>query len=170
MKRILFLIISLTLFSFSEPNHFNEDIRANYFQSIDNSSKALQFNQYVSKFQNESAFILAYKGMAKFMLCKHAESVYEKYHKFNEGKVLLELAIQKEPTNIEFIYLRYTVQQNTPSLLNYSSEINDDLAKLKQYLLKQKSNQQDWLWNAIYDYLSVSQKINSKEKELLSKI
>jgi hypothetical protein len=44
----------------------------------------------------------------------------------------LEHCIQKDPNNIELIYIRYSIQTHVPSFLGYSSDLDQDKQKLKQ--------------------------------------
>jgi hypothetical protein len=45
---------------------------------------------------------------------------------FVEGKAILEEAIKNDPKNIELIFLRYPVQLNAPSILDYNQNVASD--------------------------------------------
>lgn len=70
---------------------------------------------------------IAYKGAYTMMKAKYVSSPFKKYAYFNEGKTLIEKAIEQAPKNLEIRYLRATLQANLPKFLNYYENINDDI-------------------------------------------
>lgn len=79
-----------------------------------------------------NATLQGYKGASTMIMAKHVFNPYSKIQYFNNGKVILEKAIQSDKNNIELRYLRYTIQRNAPSILNYNSNIEEDKTFLKQ--------------------------------------
>lgn len=69
----------------------------------------------------------AYKGAYTMMKAKYVSSPFKKYAYFNEGKALIENAIEQAPNNVEIRYLRATLQANLPKFLNYYENLNDDI-------------------------------------------
>lgn len=69
----------------------------------------------------------AYKGAYTMMKAKYVSSPFKKYAYFNEGKALIENAIEQAPNNVEIRYLRATLQANLPKFLNYYENINEDI-------------------------------------------
>ena len=69
----------------------------------------------------------AYKGAYTMMKAKYVNSPFKKYAYFNEGKALIEKAIEQAPNNVEIRYLRVTLQVNLPKFLNYYENINNDI-------------------------------------------
>jgi hypothetical protein len=55
-----------------------------------------------------------------------------KLHLFKEGKKRLEAAIQREPGNAEYRFLRLIVQENAPGFLGYKSNIETDGAFIRK--------------------------------------
>lgn len=69
----------------------------------------------------------AYKGAYTMMKAKYVNSPFKKYAYFNEGKALIEKAIEQAPQNLEIRYLRAILQVNLPKFLNYYENINEDI-------------------------------------------
>lgn len=94
------------------------------------SRSAVSADTLFEKFKNvkssEDAFLIAYKGMSQLMICFHSYNPYTKFNYFLKGKESLEDAIRKDPSNIEYRFLRLSVQLNTPSFLGYASNIMED--------------------------------------------
>ncbi len=64
----------------------------------------------------------------------HKRPFFKKIEYFEKGREILENAIIKEPDNIELIFLRYTVQKKTPSILMYKKDIEEDYQFIKSEL------------------------------------
>jgi ABC-type cobalamin/Fe3+-siderophores transport system ATPase subunit len=59
---------------------------------------------------------------------------FVKIKHFNQGKSLLEKIIRENPTKAEWIYYRFVIQSNTPSILNYKKNLNEDRIFLEKIL------------------------------------
>jgi hypothetical protein len=88
--------------------------------------------------------LVGYKACGTMMLANHGYNPFVKLSYFKEGKNALEDCISKDPENIELRYLRFAIQSNAPTFLNYTSSIEKDkvlllssLANLKDVQLKQ---------------------------------
>jgi hypothetical protein len=85
-----------------------------------------------------------YLGSFTMMKANWAAWPHQKLAYFNEGKDLLEKTIKANPTNIELHFLRYSLQKEIPSFLNYDNKIEDlayikkNVASLSDEHLKQK--------------------------------
>lgn len=72
----------------------------------------------------------AFKGALMMKLSSYQKTPKEKLAKFNEGKKLLESAIQKHGANCEYRFLRLLIQENAPKQLKYNGNIEEDAAKI----------------------------------------
>lgn len=70
--------------------------------------------------------LLGYGACATMLMAKHLFNPFSKLSYFKDGKLMLERAIQANQKNVELRFLRYTVQTNVPSFLNYSSSKEKD--------------------------------------------
>lgn len=124
---ILFILVS-TLCISQELKQLRMDYpKANLDEKITNT---LHENlSSVSKEANKT--IVAYRGAATTLKAKFAKSFKNKKKFFKEGAELLEFAVNLEPKNIEIRCLRLGVQENSPKIVGYKKNIEED----KQYLL-----------------------------------
>lgn len=152
----------LFLISFDADSQNKISVRDLFYRS---SKSAVSADTLFEKFKNiktsEDPFSMAYKGMSQLMICFHSYNPYTKFKYFLKGKESLEEAIRKDPDNIEYRFLRLSVQLNTPSFLGYSSNINED--KLAIFngvkILKDKD-----LLERISNYTSTAKRLSTDEK------
>lgn len=78
--------------------------------------------------------LLGYNGVATIFKAEHTHSIFLKWNYFKKGKKLLESAIGMDTTSLELRLLRYSIQLNTPSFLNYTKNIKEDENFLKKHL------------------------------------
>jgi hypothetical protein len=114
----------------------------------------------------DNAFTIAYKGMSQLMICYHSYNPYTKFKYFVKGKESLEQAIKKDPRNIEYRFLRLSVQLNTPEFLGYNSNIKED--KLAIFNGVKTLTDKDLL-ERIANYTSNAKRLTTLEKEEVKK-
>lgn len=79
---------------------------------------------------------IGYKAMSSFLMSIHEAENSEKVSYFNEGKYLLEFAINIEPQNAELRLIRLLAQRNLSNDMNYYSDVEDDQNFLKNFCNK----------------------------------
>jgi len=138
-------------------------IRNLFYHSIKISDSANVLRDRLKGVNSSSnSELIAYKGMSDLMICYHSYNPYTKYKLFISGKQLLELAIMKDPLNIELRFLRLTVQLNVPPFLGYSNNINEDKVAIFNGI--KTSNDKD-LISRIYQYTMNAKKLSYREKQ-----
>ena len=111
-----------------------EKIRRLYLQSSNNYSKLDSLNYSLSNYKQTNNLMSAYYGVNLILKSKYLKNPFKKIEYFEKGREILEDAIIKEPDNIELIFLRYTVQKKTPSILMYKKDIEEDYQFIKSEL------------------------------------
>ena len=137
-----------------------------YRASKSSDSADSLFNNFTSLNKTNDAFTIAYKGMSQLMVCYHSYNPYTKFKYFVKGKESLEQAINKDPQNIEFRFLRLSVQLNTPEFLGYYSNINED--KLAIFNGVKTLTDKDLL-ERIANYTFNAKRLSDSEKEEVKK-
>ena len=108
--------------------------------------------------------LVAYKGAAIALVAKHAKTLKAKKEGFVEGVTLVEYTITENPNNIELRFIRIGIQENTPKLLKYKGNIDED----KRFILKQFSSiKSSALKKHIKDYILQSKAFTDEEKSLI---
>ncbi|MFA6149953.1 MAG: hypothetical protein WC716_01450 [Chitinophagaceae bacterium] len=79
---------------------------------------------------------IGYRAMSSLLMSIHETGNSEKVKCFNEGKYLLEFAINKNPQNAELRLIRLVAQSNLSKDMNYYSEMEEDQNFLKNFCEK----------------------------------
>lgn len=143
-----------------------EAIRSAYKTASEDKEKAEAFYNKLEKVSNtDKVELVAYKASAMTLKAKFAKGLKNKKEGFIEGVTLLEETIKKDPNNIELRLIRLSIQENTPGILGYKSEIKTD----KDFILKQyNSIKSSTLKEYIKDYIAQSKKFSAEEKSVIS--
>lgn len=162
LLNVLFLFISINVLS-TDIN----TVRAAYKEAGQDDTKIEAFNNLLTHIStNDDVVLVAYKGAAITLLAKNERKIKDKKSLVIEGVSYVEYAIEKEPNNIEVRFIRLGIQENTPKLLKYKSNIEED----KQFILKQFKNiSSSNLRNHIKDYILQSKAFSDEEKSVFSK-
>jgi hypothetical protein len=133
MKAFLFLILFIApnLITFAKGDDLLE-VRKAYYLAVDNEESLKAFENILINFNNPDNTILGYIGMSFMLKAKYSWLPNDKWEYFNKGKKFLESAISNDPNNIELRFMRFCIQNNTPSFLAY----NKNLEKDREYIFK----------------------------------
>ena len=143
------------------------DVRKAYYLAVDNEESLKAFETMLINFNNPDNTILGYIGMSFMLKAKYAWLPNDKWQYFNKGKKFLESSISKDPNNIELKFMRFCIQNNTPSFLRYNKNLETD----KLYIFKSFSAiLDDDLKFRISNYMLVEKvKLTEAELKTLSK-
>lgn len=78
--------------------------------------------------------LMAYHGAALMTSAQYAFWPFEQLKRFNQGKKILENAVSHDISNVEIRWIRYVIQKNVPSFLNYSKNLEEDKKVLANYI------------------------------------
>lgn len=142
-----------------------EAIRFSYKTASQDKLKADAFYNSLEKVSNTDRIeLVAYKASAMTLKAKYAKGLKNKKDGFIEGVTLLEETIKREPNNVELRLIRLSIQENTPKLLRYKSEITTD----KEFILTQYNSLKSTnLKNHIKDYIAQSKAFSAEEKAII---
>ncbi|NQX91361.1 MAG: hypothetical protein HRT74_04365 [Flavobacteriales bacterium] len=106
--------------------------RDQYFQVP--SKKVYQNLIAIANNIEEESLKKGYEGAATACLAEYGINPFAKLNLFKDGTAQLEGAIKTDPTNPELRFLRLTIQLESPSFLDYQSEIEQDTALIQSAL------------------------------------
>lgn len=111
------------------------EVRKGFVSAAENTGQRLEFLESLEDLRtNDDAFKSAYLGAAKTLYAECEFTPWSKYTYFKDGTKLLEAAIKKQPENVEFRYLRFLIQSQSPSFLNYNDQLETDFEMISQYI------------------------------------
>lgn len=73
---------------------------------------------------------LAYEGALLMKKAGMVNNPKEKISLFKEGRTKLEYVIKSNSHTIEFLFLRYMIQENSPGFLGYNTNLEEDKKKI----------------------------------------
>ena len=108
--------------------------------------------------------LLCYKGANEMIQAKYALNPIAKLEKFNKGKKLIKRAFDRDTSNLEIRFIRFSIQKNLPAFLGYHDELETD----KLFLLKNNKNNKDpQVKEMIFNYLSALGLVENEETKQL---
>lgn len=144
----------------------HDEVRLLYQKAAVEEASCRKLVKLLQPYNEKNNTVLSgYKACATMMMAKHVLNPLRKLSTFSKGKALLEKSIDADRFNIELRFLRFTIQTNAPSFLDYSSNIRQD----KLFLINTVSSLTDLkLKQFITDFLDASTYLTSSEKKQLN--
>lgn len=137
------------------------NVRQNYIEASKNQKNTEEFYSFMENYSKDNKTLLAYKGASIAMKAKYAKQIKQKKSLFIEGVKIVEESIKNEPNNLEIRLIRLSIQENSPKILNYKNNIDDD----KKLLLSNFNKQNQSLKEYIKNYIVQSNGFTDKEKK-----
>lgn len=141
------------------------DVRKHYYDASKSKQNAEQFYDLLSNYAKSNNVLLAYKGAAITLQSKFATGLKNKKQLFIEGVTMVENVIKNNPDNIEIRLIRLSIQENTPKLLKYKGNIDED----KKIIVNAFDKLPQDLKEYIKDYVKQSKVFTEKEKQHILK-
>lgn len=162
-------LVFLFTFSFSTPSANSSltlpEIRAMYIKANDHEKTCKEMIALLKPYDEaNNPLFLGYKAGANMIMARHAVNPISKLSWFNKGKKMLEAAIKADSKDVELRCLRFGIQSNVPSFLNYKEDINRD----KKFILQSYPQVKDpILKKNIVSYLTKWGDLTATEKAQL---
>lgn len=158
MKVLFLLLFSINILA--NPNI--SEIRKLYPTAANSEIQATTFALKLSGITEKSDnTLVAYKGAALTLESKYTKNLSAKMSSFKEGAKLVDLAISKEPNNIEVRLIRLSIQENVPLVVKYRNNKSED----KAFLLKHYNEQSGALREYLKNFLLQSKSLTDAEKK-----
>jgi hypothetical protein len=161
LKAIFLILVSL-FFSITQEL---PEVREQYYSASKSKENAEKFYDLLSKYNKDNKVLLAYKGAATALKSKYTTDRKLKKELFIEGVSIVEKAIKNDPNNAEIRLIRLSIQENTPKILKYKANIEED----KKSLLSTFDKQSQSLKEYIKIYAKQSKVFSEKEKQVILK-
>jgi hypothetical protein len=155
-----FAIYILTIFLFA-PASGLDSIREAYFSGAKTEESAIEFNAMMAETDLVTPTHKAYYGAALALKAKYGQNVREKKEYFVAAVENIEDAIKAEPNNIEIRLIRLSVQENSPRIVRYKTNMDED----KAMILEGFDRLSTTVKRCVQDYVSNSEFFTKEEKE-----
>ena len=164
LSLIFFFTVSFSSASVPPPATLPE-IRSMYLKANDHEKICKEMLALLKPYdESNNPLFLGYKAGANMIMAKHVKNPISKMSWFNKGKKMLEAAIKADTKDVELRCLRFGIQSNVPSFLNYKENINHD----KKFILQSYPHVKDpALKKNIISYMTKWGDLTAAEKEML---
>lgn len=163
MKLVVFLICSITFCMVSADI---SELRRTYPKA--NASEQVTdelFTKLSPISKTDDAVLVAYKGAVSTLKAKYAQGLRNKKDFFKSGAELIEYAVATQPKNIEIRCIRLGVQENSPKVVGYKENIEEDKGFLLYYFEDVSSEE---IREFVKNYALQSSVFDASEKQLFS--
>lgn len=126
------------------------DVRETYFLAVNSEEKTDLLIELTK--ENKSTLYTAYLGVGYTLKASFGYNPIKKLDNFEKGKKLIDSSVKNSPENVEIRFLRLTVQEGSPALLNYKDNIKKDREFIKKEL--NISKLPSWYKKKIHEYLN----------------
>ena len=135
MKIVLLALVMLLGCPFISNALSLEVVRKNYQLAVTDRNVCKSMLEQLRDNQ-ESNIHRAYLGAFQMIWAKHIFNLIDKLRAFNKGKTNIDKVAKLVQNNVEIIFIRYSVQRNSPGFLGY----NDNLKEDKNFLYKNRNS------------------------------
>lgn len=150
---LLISILSLAFTGTSDVSNY----RKLYLESVEKPASAESLLN--STQSSTDAIGKAYCGAAWALKAKHSSNPIKKLEHLKTGLAKLNDAVVSDAINVEIRFLRFSVEENIPSMVSFTSHIEDDKKMIIGALLPSHP-----FYSTIKAYMLKSKKLNETEK------
>jgi|SRR6478735_608366 len=147
------------------------ELRQLLFEGSANEDKAHQLFEKVGDYKGSDPVLIGYKGAAFALKAKYGFNPVGKLKHIKTAQKYFNDAVAAAPENMEVRFLRYSVEAQTPKMIDLSAHVPEDQALLMEGLRKYpKSNFTPETARITRDYMVQHCTCNEQEKEFLKKL
>ena len=147
MTHLVIIVLSLVLTSSIRANDPDKVRSAFMLATQDLDARAELVERLTTNHGGDASFRSAYLGASLTLLAECSVAPWTKFNQFVQGSELLEEAIAAKPNEAEFRYLRFLIQINAPSFLNYDDNLKEDYIAINNTL---QNSTEEALWMQHY--------------------
>lgn len=153
------LLIVFLMF-FTTFNASAEIDKAHFFE-VFGSSSASKISAERAKLEKmkQTTEVKAYLGAIIMKEAKFKSSAMEKLKHFTKGRKILDAQIEANSSEVEFRVLRLMIQENCPSILLYSDNIESDAA----YITKKFKSLDNTIQSIVLSYAKKSDALSASK-------
>jgi hypothetical protein len=129
------VLVVYFLFNLSPGSHAQASfVRAAYFQAFEQDNVQLIDNQLKATEQLSGSDRDAFEGALLMRKAGLLTAPVQKLTVFKQGAKKLEAAIEAQPKNAEYRFLRLMIQENAPKILGYNDKLKPDSRAINSQL------------------------------------
>ncbi|MCW3125660.1 MAG: hypothetical protein JWO03_1318 [Bacteroidetes bacterium] len=128
MNRYLLIIILLAASNLADGQSYDKPfLRTHYQQCFQRRTALDSFVNILENSGHHSPAEESYLGISYALTIQYLDGMWSKYKVLIKAKGLLNSAVERDPNDPEFRFMRFTLEHNIPAFLCMSTHVNDDL-------------------------------------------
>ncbi len=152
MKTLFALIITACIWPFSTSTMVYNALKSDSLETVESALSSLQS-------ESENSLNKAYSGALLMKKSNFLKVPAKKVKIFKQGRKLLEKEINNYPKNIEYRFLRLTIQEHAPKVVKYNKNIVED----KSAIISNYNSLNKFLKKYIQEYAMQSSILNPSD-------
>jgi hypothetical protein len=141
-------------------------LRTNYFEAAENEKQLTVFQKSIDTYPKKDQTYYCYLAAYQSLLSNYAPNISAKLKTFKLCKTNLEKSFTIQES-FDAHFIRFCIQTNVPSILDYKDKIKED----KNYLLTNlKNTPESEFKQKVKLFLAKSKALDKAEKEKLNKL
>lgn len=166
---LTFFLYFHTVFGVQEPPV--AELRQLLYEGSENEDQADALFKKVGNYKGSDPVLIGYKGAAFALKAKHGFNPIGKLKHIKEAQQYFNQAVAAAPQNMEVRFLRYSVEAQTPKMLDLSAHVSEDQALLLEGLHRYpKADFTPETARITRDYLVQYCTCSDEEKDFLTKL
>lgn len=171
MHKILAFFIVLTTLSLSasfETNDTWEQARQLYYQGLkeeDSLSKAMELFEQLSGQSNEPGVAETYLGSLTALKAQYTPWPHKKLKYANEGLDIMDSGLQKNPDNLEALFIHGTTSYYLPFFFNRRDDANRSFKRILELLPERLDEQDPEMARNILNFIVEKAELNDSERQ-----
>ncbi|WP_164122915.1 MULTISPECIES: hypothetical protein [Sphingobacterium] len=141
-----------------------ERLRQNYPLAVKDKNVCKAEIEQLQDTKATNPLEMAYHGAYLMVWADHLSTPISKLNSFKDGKKLIDAALKKRYGDPEIHFLRLTIQQNAPAILNYNKDIQQDTNQIIEHWDSIASSK---LKTQIKDFLLLHKLVDNKVLNVL---
>jgi len=127
--RFLFLFLLFPSFHSKAESVLTDEfsnIKVAVQRAIESSSVTDSLYRVLKSRDSENPLIIGYIGTLEALKAKHSWNPYNKIKYVALSQKTMRVAVERDPTNLEIRFMRFSIQHYTPSFLGFSKDLEED--------------------------------------------
>jgi hypothetical protein len=160
----IFLLLTVV----AQPDYSLKELRRLFFESEKSEKAGDLFYDRMEQYKGQDAVLIAYKGAAEAIQAKYAFNPIGKLNHLKSAHRYFSKAVQLNATNPEIRFIRYSVESNTPKMLDKSDHLAEDKSLLIDHIKRYpKSDLDAETYTIARNFLLADDDVTTSEKQIL---
>jgi hypothetical protein len=165
---VLLLFLGYQHYSGPDDGFALKELRRLLYESDNSKATGDRFYKKMQHYNGQEPVVLAYKGASEAIRAKYAGNPMAKLNHLKAAHRFFEQAVASDRTNPEIRFIRYSVESNTPKILNMRQNLQTDKKIIIDNILRYpKSDLDAETYKIARSFLLADDDVSPEEKKTI---